>query len=110
MLSGRNYETLSLSFVAKRILFYSLETESGDFKEKAIKEFLLSELRHHLVGKTNITDAQNKITLKAVYLNPLSLKWLSAEEIKSTEKESVSLKTQCFLYCKIPNKTISDLI
>jgi len=91
MLSGRQYETLSLSFVTKRILFHSLENTSNDPKEAAVKDFVLTNLRHHLVEKPNITDAQNKIILKAVYLDPVNLKWLNQDEINNTEKDLVNI-------------------
>ena len=48
LLSGRQYETLSLSFVAKRILFHTLENQSDDPKETAVKKVIYNNLCYHL--------------------------------------------------------------
>ena len=91
LLSGRQHETLSLSFVAKRILFHTLENQSDDPKETAVKKAIYNNLCYHLELKKNINDAQNQIILKAVYLDPVHLKYLSPDEIKSTEKDLVNI-------------------
>ena len=97
IISATHYSTLSLSFLAKKMLinFITSPNESDSTKLKNIKDQLKNVVIHHL--KDKIDENQESITLIAAFLDPSTFDFLNDNECTIVEKKIIELlqnKTQ----------------